>query len=102
NDEADGEMRCGSRTASIALVAWALAWACAMAMRISGELILSQKKNHAVSVQQRNVRSFQPAPPGPVSKTRVNGARTMAKNPKIRRLSVSQLTHLVQHQYEPL
>jgi hypothetical protein len=46
-------------------------------------------KDHAAKAQQRNVRSFQSAPPGPVSKTRVNGARTMAKNPKIRRLSLS-------------
>jgi hypothetical protein len=46
-------------------------------------------KNHAAKAQQRNVRSFQPAPPGPVSRTRVNGARTMAKNPIIRTLSLS-------------
>jgi hypothetical protein len=35
-------------------------------------------KNHAAKAQQRNVRSFQPAPPGPVSRTRVNGARTIS------------------------
>ena len=51
-----------------------------------------KKKNPAAKVQQRNVRSFQPAPPGPVvSIARVNGARRTAKDPKTRRLSLSRL-----------
>jgi hypothetical protein len=47
-------------------------------------------KNHAAKAQQRNARSFQPAPPGPGSaRARAVGARTIARNPKIRRLSLS-------------
>ena len=50
----------------------------------------AKKKNHAAKVQQRNVSSFQPAPPGPVlARARAIGARRMAKDPKIRRLSLS-------------
>jgi hypothetical protein len=50
----------------------------------------AKKKDHAAKVQQRNVRSFQPAPPGPVlARARAIGARRMAKDPKIRRLSLS-------------
>jgi DNA-binding IclR family transcriptional regulator len=46
----------------------------------------AKKKDHAAKVQQRNVRSFQPAPPGPVSaRASAIGARRMAKDPKTRR-----------------
>jgi hypothetical protein len=49
-----------------------------------------KQMDHAAKAQQRNVRSFQPAPPGPVlARARAIGARTMAKNPIIRRLSLS-------------
>jgi hypothetical protein len=49
-----------------------------------------KKKNPPAKVQQRNVRSFQPAPPGPVlARASAIGARRMAKDPKIRRLSLS-------------
>jgi hypothetical protein len=52
-----------------------------------------KKKNHAAKVQQRNVSSFQPAPPGPVlARARAIGARRMDKDPKIRRLSKSRLS----------
>jgi hypothetical protein len=47
-------------------------------------------KDHAARAQQTNVRSFQPAPPGPVSaRARAIGARTIARNPKIIRLSLN-------------
>jgi hypothetical protein len=47
-------------------------------------------KDHAAKAQQRNVRSLEAAPPGPVSpRAEAIGARTMARNPKIRRLSLS-------------
>jgi hypothetical protein len=52
-----------------------------------------KKKNHAATVQQTNVRSFQPAPPGLVSAiaiARASGARRMAKDPKTRRLALSR------------
>jgi hypothetical protein len=44
-------------------------------------------KNHAAKAQQRNVRSFQPAPPPVSARARAIGARTTARNPKIRRPS---------------
>ena len=46
-------------------------------------------KNHAAKAQQRNVMSAQTAPPpGHVSaRARAIGARTTARNPKIRRMS---------------
>jgi hypothetical protein len=48
-----------------------------------------KKKNPPAKVQQRNVRSFQPAPPGPVlARASAIGARRMAKDPKIRRPSL--------------
>lgn len=47
-------------------------------------------KNHAAEAQQRKVRSFQPVPPGPFSaRARAIGARTIARNPKIIRLSLN-------------
>jgi hypothetical protein len=47
-----------------------------------------KNKDHAAKAQQRNVRSFQPAPPGPVlARARAIGARRMAKDPQIRRPS---------------
>src|SRR6202040_1253944 len=50
----------------------------------------AKKKAHAAKAQQRNGRSFQPAPPGPVlARARAIGARRMAKNPKTRRASLS-------------
>jgi hypothetical protein len=50
-------------------------------------------KNHAAKLQQRKVRSFQPAPRGAVSaRARAIGARTTARNPKIRRPSLSRLS----------
>jgi hypothetical protein len=56
-------------------------------------LVEAKKKNPAAKAQQRNVRSFQPAPPGPISaRARAIGARRMAKDPKIRRLSLSRET----------
>jgi hypothetical protein len=49
-----------------------------------------KKKDHQAKAQQRNVRSFQPAPPGPGSaRARAIGARTIARDPKIIRLSLS-------------
>jgi hypothetical protein len=51
----------------------------------------AKKKDHAAKVQQRNVRSFQPAPPGPVlARASAIGARRMAKDPKTRRPSLSR------------
>jgi hypothetical protein len=51
----------------------------------------AKKKDHPAKVQQRNVRSFQPAPPGPVlARASAIGARRMAKNPKTRRPSLSR------------
>src|SRR6516162_156657 len=47
-------------------------------------------KTHAARAQQTNARSFQPAPPGPGSaRARAIGARTIARNPKIIRLSLN-------------
>jgi hypothetical protein len=52
-----------------------------------------KKKNPPAKAQQRNVRSFQPAPPGPVSaRARAIGARRMAKDPKTRRAAPSRLS----------
>jgi hypothetical protein len=51
----------------------------------------AKTKNHAAKVQQINVRSSQPAPPGPVlARASAIGARRMAKDPKIRRPSLSR------------
>jgi hypothetical protein len=50
----------------------------------------AKKKDHPAKVQQRNVRSFQPAPPGSVlARASAIGARRMAKDPKTRRLSIT-------------
>jgi hypothetical protein len=51
----------------------------------------AKKKDHAAKVQQRNVRSSQPAPPGPVlARASAIGARSMTKDPKIRSPSLSR------------
>ena len=43
----------------------------------------AKKNHHAAKAQQRNVRSFQPAPPGPVSaRARAIGARRMTRPPR--------------------
>ena len=75
------------------LIRMAIAHAHARSHATSGisRLVEAKKKNPAAKAQQRNVRSFQPAPPGPISaRARAIGARRMAKDPKIRRLSLSR------------
>src|SRR5260370_38714973 len=54
-------------------------------------ILEAKKRDHAAKVQQRNVRSFQPAPPGPVSaRASAIGARRMAKDPKTMRPTLSR------------
>lgn len=49
-----------------------------------------KKKDPQAKAQQRNVRSFQPAPPGSVlARASAIGERTTAKDPKTRRASLS-------------
>jgi hypothetical protein len=52
-----------------------------------------KKKNHAATVQQTNVRSFQPAPPGLVSAIAIARA-SGAQGPENKKTSVKQRFHL--------
>src|SRR5215469_11124394 len=54
--------------------------------------VSAKKRNHAATAQQIKVRSFQPAPPGfvsPMARARAIGARRIANDPKIRRVSIA-------------
>jgi len=57
--------------------------------------VSAKKKNHAATAQQIKVRSFQPAPLGfvsPIARARAIGARRIANDPTIRRVSISRLS----------
>ena len=57
-------------------------------------------KDHAAKVQQRNVRSFEAAPPGPVSaRAKAIGARTMARKTIAKYLTHRRTAALVQQEH---
>src|SRR5215467_11783581 len=57
--------------------------------------VSAKKRNHAATVQQIYVRSFQTPLPGlvsPIARARAIGARRIANDPKTRKVSLSRLS----------